>query len=807
MDIQYIGENLLFGKIGHLLVITAFVSSILACIAFGIATNARLITNKKEWNIFGKWLFGLHSITFISSILLLFYILFSHRFEYQYVWQHSSKELPWYYIFSCFWEGQEGSFILWTFWHIVLAWILIEQNNKHESPAMSVIALVQCILTSMILGVYIFDIKIGSSPFMLLRDTMPNAPIFNKANYLELINGNGLNPLLQNYWMTIHPPTLFLGFASVLIPFALTVAALWTRDFKEIIKGLLTWGLWALFILGLGILMGSAWAYEALSFGGYWAWDPVENASFVPWLTLAAGVHTAVIYKHTKQALKATFLFYIFSFFLILYSTFLTRSGILGDTSVHSFTDLGMSGQLIILVILITLPALFLIILRWNSVPTDSKEESAYSREFWMFMGALILLFSSLLITFTTSIPVWNYFLKLVGIKELAPPLNPIEHYNKYQLVIAFFLAIGAGLVQFLRYKQNKVSNFLKPLLLPTILSFLISAVIIYLTQLYHWSFITLIVLSTFAVLANLGYIIQVLRGKVHVAGGSVTHIGFGIMLIGILISSANKEVISINTMDINYGKNFDEKARRENILLAKELPFDMGNYRLTYIDDYTEGVNNFYKIKFEKTEKDKSISETFFLNPHVQINPRMGMVSNPSTKHYLTKDIFTQITSVPDKSKTNEDTTGFKKYILSKGDTIPLRNSLVIFNGINTNIQSNKYTPAVGDIAAQAVLKITNSIDSAYCEPIFYIRNNFIFSLPDTVSKFSVEARFSRILPDTKQIEIELRENTKIKDYVILKATVFPMINLFWLGSVLMLIGICMSLIRRKLERKKQGL
>jgi cytochrome c-type biogenesis protein CcmF len=145
----------------------------------------------------------------------------------------------------------------------------------------------------MIVGVSVFGLKAGSNPFMLLRNSgvLDNAPVFYDMNgamrqdYLSLIkDGNDLNPLLQNYWMVIHPPVLFLGFASTVIPFAFAIGGLWTKRFTEWTKAALPWALFSAAVLGLGIMMGAAWAYESLNFGGYWAWDPVENASLVPWL-------------------------------------------------------------------------------------------------------------------------------------------------------------------------------------------------------------------------------------------------------------------------------------------------------------------------------------------------------------------------------------------------------------------------------------------------------------------------------------------------------------------------------------------
>jgi cytochrome c-type biogenesis protein CcmF len=144
-------------------------------------------------------------------------------------------------------------------------------------------------------------------------------------------------------------------------------------------------------VLGTGIIMGGFWAYESLSFGGYWAWDPVENASLVPWLILIAGVHVMIIYKHSGNSLSVAYILIITTFLLVLYATFLTRSGILGNSSVHSFTDLGMSGQLLVFLLIFVILSIVLMVVRWKSIPKSYKDEDIYTREFWMFIGSLVL--------------------------------------------------------------------------------------------------------------------------------------------------------------------------------------------------------------------------------------------------------------------------------------------------------------------------------------------------------------------------------------------------------------------------------
>lgn len=212
--IQYVGEHLLPGQIGHLGIIAAFVSALLASVGYFLAESRKPLSESEGWLKIGRGAFAVHGLSLFTVIGVIFYLMIRQYFEYQYVWAHVSEELPLKYIFSAFWEGQEGSFLLWMFWHVVLGLVLMFKAKTWEAPTLAVLSLIQAVIVSMILGIYLgfgeHAVKIGSNPLLLLRQTM-DAPIFSNAEYLKLVKGNGLNPLLQNYWMTIHPPTLFLG--------------------------------------------------------------------------------------------------------------------------------------------------------------------------------------------------------------------------------------------------------------------------------------------------------------------------------------------------------------------------------------------------------------------------------------------------------------------------------------------------------------------------------------------------------------------------------------------------------------------
>jgi cytochrome c-type biogenesis protein CcmF len=641
-----------------------------------------------------------------------------------------------------------------------------------------------------------------------------DAPIFSRPDYLSFItDGNGLNPLLQNYWMVIHPPTLFLGFAATLVPFAYSIASLWKNDWNGWVKPVLPWSLFATMTLGAGILMGGAWAYEALSFGGFWAWDPVENASLVPWLTLVAGLHTVIIYKSTGQALRAAYLFFIATFLLILYSTFLTRSGILGDTSVHSFTDLGMSGQLVFFIAFFMLLSLVILGMYWKKIPNPQKEEQLSSREFWMFIGALVLTISAIQITFTTSIPVWNKFFhlfrKLPAIgqffnKDLAPPVNAVQHYNSVQVWIAIMISIGSGYVQYLRYKHSNIRQFLiniAPSVLASVIFSVPAAIMLEIT-LPHY--MLMFVACMFAIIANTQYVIVSLKGKLKSAGASVAHAGFGLLLLGALISQHNQEVISVNTSGIDFGDSFDKKSKIENILLRRDEPVKMGDYDVTYIGDSVVSPNHYYKVRYKRFDEEGNLKEEFTLLPNAQINKNMGLVSSPDTRHYLTKDIYTHVTSVPNKEKIEQELTKYVPDTIAVGDTFYTAKAFVIAERLIPGISVPGWEKTENDISVGLRLRAHTLDDQTYhATPVYLIRNNMPFSIADSIPELGIAFRIEKILPEKGLIVLGKKEKDFENDFIIMKAIVFPYINLLWLGCIVMLTGFVISMRRRISENK----
>lgn len=854
-EIQYIGERLWAGHLGNAFVVLSFVAALLSFVSYYFSYN------NQSYIKLARVAFNIHGFSVLGIAGTLFFMLFNHFFEYQYVWQHSNTSMDMKYILSCFWEGQEGSFLLWTFWNIVLGWILKKQlkNGEWEVPVMTMFALVQVFLASMLLGVYLIDYKVGSNPFILLRehDQFKDLPFIKNPNYLAKLDGRGLNPLLMNYWMTIHPPTLFLGFASTLVPFAFSIAALWNKQYTKWQAVALPWTYFGILILGVGILMGGAWAYEALSFGGFWAWDPVENSSLVPWLVLVAAGHTMIINKNKGGSLFTTHFLAIGGFLLVLYSTFLTRSGVLGQASVHAFTDLGMTGQLVLYVLTFVFISVALLIgdklfkvsyivlsllllsfgfiygykkvlllvwliasaiITWISYskyfPKEKEEEELFSREFWMFLGSLVLLLAGLIITYFTSIPVIN---KLFG-TEYAPPKVPV--YNSWTMPFAIIISLLMGGALFLKYKKTNGKDFLKRTSYTFIMALVFgSACVIPLyvinSSSFGWTeagYSLLLITGLFSAFANGDYWMNILKGKISKSGAAIAHIGFALILIGALISTSKKTTISKNTSDkkvSGLGEDFDEK---ESIVLTQGDTLPMGPYLVTYTGKKREGINVYFSVDYLKLNKENKPEFDFTLVPFVQDNPIMGQAAEPATRHYLGRDIYTHITYADLKVDTSNARkkaySDAKNYIGHIGDTIFANNSFVIIDSLKTNIGKEQYQKNDSLLEVTAVLRGMDVNSKEYkAYPKYIIKNNVVIPQDDEMEELGLKFVFWKINPDEGSVEITMSEKvTNNKDFIVMKAFIFPYINILWLGCLIMALGTIVAIIERIRKFKLQS-
>ncbi|MDQ6894152.1 MAG: cytochrome c biogenesis protein CcsA [Acidobacteriota bacterium] len=451
--------------------------------------------------------------TFVTCILaasgVLLALLLQHRFDVSYVNAYSSRDLPLHFLISTFWGGQEGSFLLWCFWGALIGLVVWRTAKEMEAPVMIV-------YLATFLGIVAILCK--QSPFKILPGAPPD-------------DGVGLNPLLQDPWMVIHPPVMFSGFASLSVPFSFAIAALWKKRWDGWVVRAIPWALFTFVTLGTAILMGGYWAYKTLGWGGYWGWDPVENTSLVPWLLTAALVHGMYLQRSKRRHRKINLILACLAFIAILYGTFLTRSGILADFSVHSFIDLGITAWLVGILLGFLGLSILMIAVRWRSIPAVTEEEPPMlSRGVLFILGIAAFCALSFVILLGTSAPLLT---RLTG--------NPSQvltgFYNKTTTPAAALIVLFCGLVPFVSWKGATWRALLKS----SVRSLIVGSAGVSLALLFGARqplSLLLVGLALFAADMNLRAVIRKSRdGRFGGAGGYLAHVGVGIFLAGVVIS------------------------------------------------------------------------------------------------------------------------------------------------------------------------------------------------------------------------------------------------------------------------------
>lgn len=939
-SINYIGELLWPGYLGHFFIVLGFVTALVTSYSFYLAFTKE-DHSVRVWFKIGKYSFITHSLAIIGAMVILFYLCLNQHYEYNFVFDQINPELTLQYIFVAFWEGQEGSFLLWMFFLIALSWVVWFKSKPWRTGVVASMMIIEVFFASMLLGVYLHwglkEYKLGSSPFSLVRD-LYEAPIFNTADYLQFLPSmaNGLNILLQNYWMTIHPPTLFLGFAATAVPMSFALASLWKKSYLDWLKPALPYALFAGGILGLGILMGSAWAYEALSFGGYWAWDPVENTSFVPWLIIVAGIHTNLISRNTGQSIRSTYIFYSLAFLLTIYSTFLTRSGILGDSSVHSFTKMGLEWQLLIGMVLLVGFIKWPLIKNWKLIEKKQSEEQIHSREFWMFIGALVLIFSAFLITFTTSVPVFNKLFEVIGQLtgldtkswNMSSPADPMDHFNRYQIWIAVFIAALSGLAQYLRYRGQNWSQYRQTYMRKVLTGIALAAVVTILVAWWlvipSWPYYLLLFCASFTLGVHVEYLIFYLKFRTSQASSALSHLGFGLFIIGILGSGLNMDIISKNTtfLETDLADLVNENLL-DNVYLVKGIPQPMRNYTLVYNIDTVIGFERFYEVDIFRNNS--TTGAKFTVRPSIVYEKDFSKIAsaNPSVQRKVNQDLFTLISSVPihhqgteplkdyedsltyklvrmvndeqqiipgyqlaindlsyqvvhpdykalagdvgimahvllksndgqkvlnltpaivlrenvvmnyadvdlehgvkvkldesilDELFTIEKNLDYEKLVLKEGQSATYRSLQITFDGFNRNTKINnsfKEQEITAAVAAELTIQNPKTGKSYTAAPIFLIKELQTFNIKEYVQDEQLHVRFTSINPQAETaeiliaksnsagLEVPLLVSTKYEtnNFILLQAKLFPGINLYWVGGLLMCGGLLLGMWNR---------
>src|SRR3954466_4069882 len=374
--------------------------------------------------------------------------LISHDFNMEYVWAYTSSNLPSAYIFSAFWAGQKGSLLFWAVVLSIFASAAQLLTPRRFSDLMPYVAGV----TSAVVAFFVSVMLFAANPFERLG--------FTPAD------GLGLNPQVQNVGMGIHPPMLYLGYISITIPFAFAVAALLSRRLDVgWLHAIRKWTLVSWLFLSVGITLGMWWAYVELGWGGYWAWDPVENASFLPWLTMTAFLHSVMIQEKRGMLKRWNFGLIIGTFLLSIFGTFITRSGVIA--SVHSFTQSNVGYFFLAFLVVAAILSFTLLHTRWALLEAEVQLESVVSREAAFLFNNLLLVGIAFSVLWGTLFPILSELVRGSKI-TVGPPF-----FNRVNVPLGLLLLGLTGVGPLIAWRKASAANlqrqFVAPLLTGTI--------------------------------------------------------------------------------------------------------------------------------------------------------------------------------------------------------------------------------------------------------------------------------------------------------------------------------------------------
>src|SRR3990167_4621295 len=528
-------------------------------------------------------IFTILGLISISSFILIYAFLI-RDFSVEYVSSYSNRDLSTFYTISAFWAGQKGSLLFWTWLLSIFGAVVVIQNRKKNRELMpyvlSTISLTLCLFLALMVFV--------ARPFGLIYPPE---------------DGHGLNPMLQNPGMVFHPPTLYIGYVGFTIPFAFAMASLLTGQLGDVwIKTTRRWTIFSWFFLGMGNLLGAWWAYRVLGWGGYWAWDPVENASFMPWLTGTAYLHSVMIQERRGMLKVWNMVLIVMTFCLTIFGTFLTRSGIV--QSVHSFGESTVGYYFLAFLIVTIIFSSYLIISKLSLLKSNNELDSIVSRESIFLFNNLILVGAAFATFWGTMFPVISETIRGEKI-TVGPPF-----FNQVNIPIGLALLLLAGICPLIAWKKASISNFKRNFLIPFIVSIIggIALMPVGTGHLLAWlSFtISIFVITTIVMEVYKGArarmettgegfvkaLITLIRKNKRRYGGYIIHIGVVLMYIGITGTSYNME---------------------KEATLKKGESMSIGDYKVVYKDikDNTPVPTKVEVIATMDVEKDGKIIAT----------------------------------------------------------------------------------------------------------------------------------------------------------------------------------------------------
>ncbi|HWF43728.1 MAG TPA: cytochrome c biogenesis protein CcsA [Candidatus Kapabacteria bacterium] len=783
---------------------------------------------------------------FVACATLLYYI-FNYHFEINYVYEHVSRKLSTLLLFSTFYASQEGSFMLWGLWTSLIALFLMRyaRRQRYESHVMAIFLSVLVFISLMLLLKSPFETIYAAHPGEAMKGMVP-------------ADGKGLNPSLENLWIVIHPPMLFLGFSLLAVPFAFALAGLIKRDYQGWVVTSMPWTLGAAMVLGFGVMLGGFWAYETLGWGGYWGWDPVENASLLPWLVTVAAAHTMLTQRRTGGLIKTNIAMTLLAYALVLYGSFLTRSGILGDASVHSFAD---PGYLAFTMLVCALGVFILIpfsifFWRWREMSGFGQDYKILSRETSLSIASAVIGASALVVFIGTSAPLLQ--------KKVDP-----DFYNNLHIPIIITLLIVNGLSLLLKWRQSNWSEVVKKSLTALVAAAVFTVGVV-LLGVHDPRFIFIVAAAFFSLFVNVEIGWKILRGhweltydrsqptrrdytrRVMTALG----ISLGIGILSLLISTAGDYNLFVPMIQANWGFVallfsallvffvligypkfiFDTKFLGAYVAHIGLSVFIIGviasaGYSVREIirlpiNKPVKAFDNKYTLTFKGIQNAPNEHTYWLINiadKHgysatakpltfwTDFNQHQEPIRNPGIVKYATKDLYFTMNAAEEEGGIPKDTLGKNQEAAVLGGKLQIK--FIDFDFPQTekakmmsqqpfHVKASVEATVPGDANAQSIpltLGVTRNLATSESQEDDII-------VPGT----SYHVQLDQLMPDMQnpansRVVLRYFDDKNLPpaptEVVTVEAFVKPYINLVWLGIITLVIGFGFAVTRRRRE------
>jgi cytochrome c-type biogenesis protein CcmF len=783
---------------GEILIIFALACNLVAGVSYFMVSRGKAAVERLG-------LRGYHLFTVFTGLAVayLYFLFYSHNFAIKYVYEYSNRAQPGMYILSAFWGGQEGTYLLWLFFNALFGYIIIRKGGQYKSHAMALYSLV---------NLFFLLILIKLSPFAPMSSVPPD--------------GEGLNPLLRDPWMIIHPPVIFIGYSIAAIPFVYAVAALLQKDYTGWLKKAFPWVAISAIALGTGNILGGFWAYKTLGWGGFWAWDPVENSSFVPWVFALALLHGLIIERRSGALRKTNLLLASFVFLLVVFGTFLTRSGVLADFSVHSFTDLGINNYLIAFMVVSLLLTIIPFVLRFRSVPTAPLNYNFYGRDFSLFSGLVMLVLFGMVVLTWTSLPLLT---KLVGAE---PRAADVSTYNHFAIPLVTIMALLLGVAPFVQYGDYRLANWLKKLLIvlatsgiigfglflgllkagpvfavvftvvftslgmylfrkellrpliPAMVAFVVTLAVAVAVGVSDYLYLLFLATAAMAAVSNVVSLISYLPGRWRLMGGQLTHFGFGVMLIGILATTAFPD--------------------SQKVVLAKGEAGEVYGLKITY-----NGM--MYDIRHPNNELKLSIDDHGTVTearPQLYFSERMqGTMRKP----YILRSFLGDLYMAPEEVQQNQEST--EGMVITKGESKQIGDLRITFEGFNMGQHGDSGMTSM-HVGAKLAVTINGNdlrVEPAMEQGVGSDGQSVRRDLPAEIKGYGdmrYSIRLVKILADQGAVLLAIPGLTDAGagESLVMDVSRKPLINLVWVGAFLIVLGSIVVFIRRRDEMNQRS-